>query len=1084
MSSRYRVFCDGELFSDTYIPDPDWHAQEPNLKMGDNSAGSFEFALTPSNAGYDMIERMASTIVIGKDDDVFWSGRVISQTEDFFKRRKYVCEGALAYLNDSHVGIDKSSLSLDDLVVKVITDHNNKMTTNQTIMNRPSAFRALKILKSNVDIMELLADESNLEDNSEYEFNNETTLDWISNNVVGALGCHVYIKYTTSVSDYLKTKDPKPYIVFLSDYLTNSDQQINFGVNLLDFTKNWDLSNLVTVIIPRGEQLAVKTDEVVDTVTPGPKTDDVPDDGLTHYLTVKYAVTNKTQTGTSSSGKPIYSYTYYGDQDDPDGNKNDIYVYNTNAYRKYGRIEKIVDFSDVTDAKYLLKLAKIYVKSMQFDGMQIEMSAIDLHNVDSTVTRFNLLEMVRCISLPHGMDTRFPIVEMELDLENPANDKYTLGESNVTSLSGVSRSNNKELMAHFSGYPAPSRMLDVARYEVTNILNNRQVRGYVNIVQVSDTSQAVVISDTQDWHQATNLWKWDMNGLGFSDRTVEEAGYSSAQAIARGYNGYDMDGEDRWFKTAITADGHIVADFVSTGILSDGAGTAGQNWWNLTNGEFHLSGLAKVGDGNTTINDINNIANEANNAVVGGVNLLDGTFSYDRWVRSPNNQWSISDGVITCNAQSNASTNVYIISAGYEAAKPSKNGKIKKPEYKPKTYASLSGRKYVLSFEIASADNWGSKSTNNQIVVQIILTGKNNTILTASPGYSFDATTKWGKKVLKFNLTNSEISAKYSNTIADNVRNSSYVRIKITNRSKHKIQIKSIKLEEGTKATAWSPSPRDSTDGIVSSEYDLYTTIKDEYEAAISNSDKGFSQAQKDILSAAVSRAAILNKLTDGGKKQGIYVSRGKLYLNGEFMKTGSLSADSITVGVITNNNVYKKKGLATKKKAFYIDFKTGMCNLKGALFENIVASGAFDCGTNAITKIQNGALKFYWQTKAISVFSTISGIGMNTDGGCFVDARRNSSPQAGATGAERKLHSGIFMSTKGPMFLRSTGIYICNKSGLGTSGKGIKYYQGATGKIEIPMVSRISNNWDQADNAILTLHFVNGLLVDLVYNG
>ena len=694
MSSRYRIFCDGELFSDTYIPDPDWHAQEPLLKMGDNSAGSFEFALTPSNAGYDMIERMASTIVIGKDDDVFWSGRVISQTEDFFKRRKYVCEGALAYLNDSHVGIDTSSLSLDDLVVNVITDHNNKMTVNQTVMNRPSAFRALHILKSNVQIMELLADEDNLESDSAYTFNNETTLDWISNNVVGALGCHVYIKYTTSVSEYLTTKDPKPYIVFLSDYLSNSDQQINFGVNLLDFTKNWDLSNLVTVIIPRGEQLAVKSEEVVDTVTPGPKTDDVPDDGLTHYLTVKYAVTSKTQTGTSSSGKPIYRYTYYGDQDDPDGNKNDIYVYNTTAYRKYGRIEKIVDFSDVTDAKYLLKLAKIYVKSMQFDGMQIEMSAIDLHNVDSTVTRFNLLEMVRCISVPHGMDTRFPIVEMELDLENSANDKYTLGESNVMSLSGVSRSTNKELMAHFSGYPAPSRMLDVARYEVTNILNNRQVRGYVNIVQVSEMSQAVVISDTQDWHQATNLWKWDMNGLGFSDKTVEEAGYSSAQAIAKGYSGYDMDGEDRWFKTAITADGHIVADFVSTGILSDGAGTAGSNWWNLTNGTIHIStgyisdnasiyrlqngqevdmgtvggfvamsqaantnaqtALIDAQTANSTAQTANStamaVSSSLSNMETGGKNLIDSTDTYSEWGLYPNKKWSNKDGIVACAA--------------------------------------------------------------------------------------------------------------------------------------------------------------------------------------------------------------------------------------------------------------------------------------------------------------------------------------------------------------------------------------------------------------------------------------------------
>lgn len=1078
MSSRYRIFCDGELFSDTYIPDPDWHAQEPLLKMGDNSAGSFEFALTPSNAGYNMIERMASTIVIGKDNDVFWSGRVISQTEDFFKRRKYVCEGALAYLNDSHVGIDKSGLSLDDLVVKVITDHNNKMTTNQTIMNRPSAFRALKILKSNVDIMDLLADESNVEEDASYEFNNETTLEWISNNVVGALGCHVYISYNQTVAQYLKSKDPKPYIMFTADYISGGNQQINFGVNLLDFTKNWDLSNLVTVIIPRGKQLAVKTDETVDTVTPGPKTDDVPDDGLTHYLSVRYAVTSKTRTGTSSSGKPIYRYTYYGDQLDPDGNKNDIYVYNTSAYRKYGRIEKIVDFSDIEDAKYLLKLARIYVKALQFDGMQIEMSAVDIHNVDSNVDSFNLLHKVRCISLPHGMDVEFPIIEMELDLENAANDKYTLGESNVTSLSGVSRSNNKELMAHFSGYPAPSRMLDVARYEVTNILNNRQVRGYVNIVQVSDSSQAVVISDTQDWHQATNLWKWDMNGLGFSDKKVAAAGYSQ----------YDMDGEDRWFKTAITADGHIVADFVSTGILSDGAGTAGQNWWNLTNGTIHLSLLAGVGSDGTTIGDISSTATEAYNAEVGGVNLLDGTYSYDRWVRSPANQWSISEGVITCNAQSKANNNVYIISAGYEAAKKvkvKKVDKIVKPEYRPKTYGSLSGEKYVLSFEVASADSWGTQSNSNRILVQIVLTGNDNRIMSESKIYDFTATTKWGKKTLKLAFTEAQYQRYYSNqNVNQSTRNAWYVRIKIVNMSKHKVQFRHIKLEQGTKATAWSLSPRDNTDTVTESEYDLYTNVKSDYTAAINTSYNGFSAAQKTVIDKATSFKAIFDKLTDNGKRKGIYTSPdGKqLHINATYIKSGAFDADLITVGTITNSKIYGENGKTGKKKAFYIDFKSGMCRLKGAIFDNIVATGTLDCGKKVKTKIENGALNFYFKDKTKSVFSSISGIGTNLEGGTF-DAGKGSKSGVGKMQPMKQIKSGIYMSTLGSMMIRSDAIFVCNKSGLGTTGKGVKYYQGATGTIDVPMVKRISDNWDRADNAILHMKFVNGFLVELMYS-
>lgn len=45
----------------------------------------------------------------------------------------------------------------------------------------------------------------------------------------------------------------------------------------------------------------------------------------------------------------------------------------------------------------------------------------------------------------------------------------------------------------------------------------------------------------------------------------------------------------------------------------------------------------------------------------------------------------------------------------------------------------------------------------------------------------------------------------------------------------------------------------------------------------------------------------IFNKLTNNGELQGIYLENGKLYLNGEFLKAGSIDAGSITIGDYTN---------------------------------------------------------------------------------------------------------------------------------------------------------------------------------------
>lgn len=82
----------------------------------------------------------------------------------------------------------------------------------------------------------------------------------------------------------------------------------------------------------------------------------------------------------------------------------------------------------------------------------------------------------------------------------------------------------------------------------------------------------VLFLNTLDIATATNVWRWNLGGLGHS---------------SSGYDGpYD---------TAITADGHVVADFVDTGTLTANiikAGilqdAAGINSWNMETGEFNV----------------------------------------------------------------------------------------------------------------------------------------------------------------------------------------------------------------------------------------------------------------------------------------------------------------------------------------------------------------------------------------------------------------------------------------------------------------------------------------------------------------
>ena len=89
--------------------------------------------------------------------------------------------------------------------------------------------------------------------------------------------------------------------------------------------------------------------------------------------------------------------------------------------------------------------------------------------------------------------------------------------------------------------------------------------------------------DTADASTATKIWRWNLSGLGYS---------------STGYSGP--------YKTAITQDGHIVADFIDTGTLTANIIKAGI--MQSANGQFSFnleSGHIEASDINITGGDIN-----------------------------------------------------------------------------------------------------------------------------------------------------------------------------------------------------------------------------------------------------------------------------------------------------------------------------------------------------------------------------------------------------------------------------------------------------------------------------------------------
>lgn len=231
------------------------------------------------------------------------------------------------------------------------------------------------------------------------------------------------------------------------------------------------------------------------------------------------------------------------------------YVVNQSAYDIYGRIESVVTWDYVEDPAKLLALANWYLTDFQFDNLVIQLNALDLSMFDVNYETVKLLDRIRAISPPHGMDKIFPVTKLDIPLDHPENTTYTLGDKTRDSYTSSVGNTTNDIYNKMADLPSNGdilkeigtsgyKMLMEARDQAEMILNQR-TNGTITITQGSDGySDALYFTDTKDYTKAQRFWKWDINGLGFYDTTQS----SPVQA-------------------AITSDGRINANYITTGKL-------------------------------------------------------------------------------------------------------------------------------------------------------------------------------------------------------------------------------------------------------------------------------------------------------------------------------------------------------------------------------------------------------------------------------------------------------------------------------------------------------------------------------------
>lgn len=590
----YQVLCDNLPLYD--LRDEELVLNSPVVDLKENNAGSFSFTIFPEHPYYNSLQKMKSVVqVFDKGEEIF-CGRIVKENADLYNRKKIVCEGELAYLNDSvqrpavyHdmtvrgylqtlINIHNAQIAELNLAIKFNAEcagesasydyvslyyvKNGKVYSAFTRQKANNVAAKTYVIPStefyvywhtdssvnnfygikvdSVEITDATAiigssatlpnyeattvtkvtdietehtpykNSSNLlwhyahtipdnytvgkmfavgavtvtdSNDSLYKYTNwETTMTVIKTDLLDTYGGHLRIRKVNGIR----------YLDYLEDYPNTNTQIIKFGDNLLDFTQDIDATCIATAIIPLGARLEESSIE-----------------GLEERLTIKSV------------------------------NNDCDFVYSESAVNTYGWVYKTVTFDDVHVPANLKSKGEKYLSDIQFANVSLTVKAIDLNMMDVDIERIKMLDEIKVQSEPNGLDRFFPVTQMKVYLDKPSNNTITLGQSVSSGMTGSASSANSEIMKKINEIPSESKILKEAQDNATQLIHSA-TNGHV-----VTTADEQLIMDTDDKETARKVWRWNLNGLGYSKT---------------GYNGQ--------YETAITMDGQIVGERLVGGSVS------------------------------------------------------------------------------------------------------------------------------------------------------------------------------------------------------------------------------------------------------------------------------------------------------------------------------------------------------------------------------------------------------------------------------------------------------------------------------------------------------------------------------------
>lgn len=484
------------------------------VKLGINTIDSFTFKIFFDNPGYDKIKPYATIVKVYNTlkNKYEFIGRPITPSKQMESSGVFYKE----YICESVKGFMYDSMQKykewHNVTPRAYLEYLVEYHNNQ-VEDDYKKFRvgAVTVKDSNDSLYRYTAYESTYKN--------------INDDLVNPLAGELVVRYGDGEAPW--TLD------LLENFGEKSETKIKMGINMDSISEKVDFANFGTRIIPLGAKIKASDESGNEKETE-------------ERVTIQSV----------NDGK--------------------MYIDLPELIKKYGIIEKIVSFDDVTLPENLFKKGKEYAEAMILT-VSNSITAYDLSLAGYDYDSFEIGNYYRVEHEGLDIDYDVRLIEKQISIESPEASSLTFGDHGFdfkTFFRLKADSTNKLISGMIEDIKRiPDDVLKQAQTNATELIMMCTSGNVVFHLNEKMKPYEILIMDTDDITTAKNVWRWNVNGLGFS---------------SEGYDGP--------YETAITMDGAIVADFITTGTLSA----------NLIRGGIYKVGGYNNADGELKIFDAEN----------------------------------------------------------------------------------------------------------------------------------------------------------------------------------------------------------------------------------------------------------------------------------------------------------------------------------------------------------------------------------------------------------------------------------------------------------------------------------------------